>query len=153
MDERFERVKSALERKRIRLAGTVIEDGKESLSIQMNGYIVEVSRESIERQEEAASGAVVLDIRPDAKILITNVKPVSEIVAVLSTKVVSELVNGLTDCCECSYCTDCTECSYCTDCTECSYCTERSPGLFFTDINPRMFPGRLGGIQRRRFGG
>ena len=89
------------------------------LTVRMGGYLLEIPRTSILGQEKDSEETVIIQLKPEAEILMTTVTPVEEMIGVLSSRIIKGMVNPFDECC------DCTECSYCTDCTECSYCTGR----------------------------
>jgi len=126
MSTRVNKAKEAL-LPQARVAGRIVAEQGEMLTVRMGGYLLEIPRESILSQEKDTGDTVIITLKANAEILMTTVAPVEEMIGVLSSRIVKGMVNPLNECCdcaECSYCTDCTECSYCTDCTECSYCTD-----------------------------
>lgn len=116
MSARLELAKESL-RPQARVAGQIVAEEKEMLTVRMGGYLLEIPRSSVLGQEQDSGDAVIINLRPDAEILMTTLTPVEEMIGVLSSRIIKGMVNPFDECC------DCTECSYCTDCTECSYCT------------------------------
>jgi len=120
MSTRVNRAKEAL-LPQARVAGRIVEEQGDMLTLRMGGYLLELPRDSILNQEKDTGDTVIITLKPNAEILMTTVAPVEEMIGVLSSRIVKGMVNPFDECCDCS---DCTECSYCTDCTECSYCTD-----------------------------
>lgn len=126
MTERIKYAKESL-LPQARVAGRIVAEDDEMLTVRMGGYLIDIPRGSILSQEKDTDEVVIVNLQADADILMTTVTPVEEMIGVLSSRIIKGMINPNTECCdctECSYCSDCTECSYCTDCTECSYCTD-----------------------------
>jgi hypothetical protein len=142
MAAHIDKVKAVLQKPKMRVAGQIVGEEKDSLLVRMGGYLLEVPRAAVLDQEQDSGDVVILNLRPDAELLLTTVAPVEEMIGALSSRIVKGMVNVGTECCEC---TDCTECSYCTDCNECSYCADRGWGKRFQGM-ARI--GRFGSSRR-----
>jgi hypothetical protein len=142
MATHIDQAKSALQRPKTRVAGRIVGEEKEMLLLRMGGYLLEIPRGAILNQEKDAGDAVILNLKPDAELLMTTVGSVEDMIGVLSSRIIKGMINVETECCECN---DCTECSYCTDCTECSYCTTRGWGMRVRNLG---LIGRFGRYQR-----
>jgi hypothetical protein len=125
-----------------RVAGQIVADEEDRLTLRMGSYLLEIPRDHILQQERDSEDAVIVILKPDAEVLMSTVAPVDQMIGVLSTKIIRGMVNPFIECC------DCFECSYCSDCTECSYCID---GFTWTTRTMGML-GQHRLRQFRRFG-
>jgi hypothetical protein len=142
MPTHIDQAKSALQRPKTRVAGRIVGEEKETLHVRMGGYLLEVPRRAILDQEKDSGDAIILNLKPDAELLMTTVAPVEDMIGVLSSRIIKGMINVESECC------DCTECSYCTDCTECSYCTDCTARGWEMRVRSLGRIGRFGRYRR-----
>ncbi len=119
--EQFQKV-SELATTKARVAGKIVEENEDIVSLKTGGCIFDIPLKSIINRETAPDGMVILSLEPDARIMVSDIMSVEELIGAYSSKIFKENIKPDTECCECvpTFCVDNTQCQCQCQCSECN---------------------------------
>lgn len=119
--EQFEKV-SKLATTKARVAGKIVEENEDIVTLKTGGCIFDIPLKSIIAREAASNGAVILSLEPEARIMVSDIMSVEELIGAYSSKIMKEDIKPDTECCECvpTFCVDNTQCVCQCQCSECN---------------------------------
>jgi hypothetical protein len=126
--EQFERV-SQLATTRARVAGRIVEENEDIVSMQTCGCIFDIPSTSIIGRETASNGTMILSLAPDTRIMVMDIMSVEELIGAYSRRIIRDDVKPETECSDCiqTFCVDNTQCVQCQcQCSECNIARVRS---------------------------
>lgn len=125
--EQFEKV-NELATTRARVAGRIVEENEDIVSLQTGGCIFDIPSRSIIGKETASDSAVILSLEPDARIMVRDIMSVEELIGAYSRRIIRDDIRPDTECCDCiqTFCVDNTQCQCQCECSECNIARVRS---------------------------
>lgn len=119
--EQFEKV-SDIATTKARVAGQIVEENGDIVSIKTGGCIFDIPSKSIIGRETARDGMAILSLAADARIMVMDIMSVEELIGAYSSKIIKDDIKPDTECCECvpTFCVDNTQCVCQCECSECN---------------------------------